>query len=167
MDPSETHLVNRLRKLAEDVTGIEPDYCARYGIGYPDPCEDPFLDHTPFDPFNYLVAFGPFRLPVSPELAIALQESPNVGPSITPDPVPESTNVGPSITPDPVPESPANPGVPIHEESIWGRLVQYSSGIGNAVVPDRFPKVQAAVALLIPGGLLLLLAIWILKKTRR
>lgn len=123
-------------------------YCVRNGFAVPGPCAVPTLDSTPFDP----VAFGPFGLPVSPELAIALQESPNVGPS---------------ITPDPVPESPANPEVSIPEESIWSRLVRYSSGIGNAVVPDRFPKVQAAVALLIPGGLLLLIAIWILKKTRR
>lgn len=137
--------MNRLRKLGEDVTIGGQEYCVRGGFAFPGRCEVQTVDTNPPAP----VAFGPFGLPVSPELAVALEESPTVGPSITPDPVT------------------INPDVPIPEESIWDRLVRYSSRVGNALVPDRFAGLRLFVAFAIPGGLLLLLALWILKRTRR
>lgn len=124
------------------------EYCLRGGFAFPGRCE---VETNPTNP-PAPVLFGPFGLPVSPEASTVLETGPIVGPS---------------ETPYRVPETPANPELSVAPPSWWSGVLRPFNRIANAVVPERFMGLRVFLGLAIPGGLLVLLALWILKKTRR
>jgi len=132
--------------IGTDVVIGGADYCYRGGFAYPGKC--PVVSEPTDDAPT--VPFGTFGIPVSEDLAQTLATGPTVGPSVTPDPVPD------------VP----NPDLPFQGTSWFGGLIKSTKWIGQNLLPASVPF-RATLGLLIPGGLLVLLVLWILKKTRR